>query len=389
MVSLGFVGMLLCFLQGTVFTVQLVYAKLLKDNGWPFFRLTGSAAAGNAAVLALGCWLAGVSLPARREWKWVILRSFLGVANYLLLIVAVRLGTSPGDASSLSSVNMVMGSVLGRIFLKEPFLWAHVLSICCSLAGAVLISRPSFMFGSDASGGAHWLGYVLSVLAGLSQAGSSIAARKSGTASVSIMTEVTMLMSGVTFWLLPLTPLVEDFSLEPLPGEPWRALGYLCLLWSCGLLAVGMTTAGSKWVPAAVSQTVGTASRMLWGYVAQVLVFRTDPDTLTTVGAVLMLCGVVAMTLARAPARSNASEGSVVRQDATLSAAHSNVAEGSGGDADEKESLASFVAAEFVERAAHDAKPTRQRRPQAAGARVDIGRIELGVQAIGAAASLT
>lgn len=196
------------------------------------------------------------------------------------------------------------------------------------------------------------------------------------------------------FGFLPLTPMVDDFALQRLLDAPWQAFGWTTVLFLTSILTCTLGSAGYKWCPAALSVTSSTAARMFWGYLAQVLMLGSLPTSLTIGGALLMFVGVVVMAGVRGPA-----QPPVRSRDQDLSGfpgpeevdgdevPQSDAAE----VAEEKESLAAFIATEFAERMPHsptkispglgleEGPPVRQRSRAVTSDAVTLGAVALGV----------
>merc|ERR1719162_1797649 len=110
-----------------------------------------------------------VARPTLKQWKWLFLMSVFGFLSFLFSVLAIRLGASPGDVASLQSVNLVVAAVLGRLFLNERLGPAHLVSLLCSVCGAVLISKPEFIFGGsdeEAGGASARFGLVFAPISG-------------------------------------------------------------------------------------------------------------------------------------------------------------------------------------------------------------------------------
>eukprot|EP00929_Paragymnodinium_shiwhaense_P010949 TRINITY_DN11605_c0_g1_i1.p1 TRINITY_DN11605_c0_g1~~TRINITY_DN11605_c0_g1_i1.p1 ORF type:complete len:291 (+),score=37.01 TRINITY_DN11605_c0_g1_i1:110-982(+) len=272
---------------------------------------------------------------------------------------AVRLGAPAGDVAALSSVNTVLAALLGRAFLGEVLQLRHVVAMACSMAGAILISRPSFLFESAAGeSDVPSLAYALAVLAGFSMSCIAICARKADKTDVWVF-NLSPSAAGISFILASSTPLLDDATLSPLLEHPGQAFGWLALNVVLIAGSIACNSAGSMWCPAAVSATMSSAARILFGYVADIFIFGLRIQLLSVGGAALMMCGVLVMTLARAP-RQPEDDASLKEQPET-----SAVASPPATDTDETESLASFIAAEFVELQGYET-PLRQRKPAGA-----------------------
>jgi len=349
-------GVLYLTVSGLTITVQLVLSKLLLEWGWPFFRMMGTSAALLALVIAVALAAVGAELPSRQR-TWVLLRGGFGTCAVALSFLAVRLGAGPGDVGSLASINTIAAALLGRIFLGEALRRVHLIALICSLTGAVLISQPSFLFGGVAAN-SHWLAYLLAVASGVFFACVFIAARKAEGASVWHHAMPACAVSAFVWILLPCTPLVEEASLSQMVASPVQALGWLAWLVMSSVVSITTNSAGSKLCPAAVSATVSTASRMVFGYLAQVLIFGMGLNSYTLTGAGLMLVAVVIMAIARVPEIAPA-------EVATLPVGLDGAVDTDAvEEEDETESLASFIAAEFAEQSPHSLhdKSVRLRR---------------------------
>lgn len=357
-ISLGAWGMILMVFQGLCVTANLMLGRLLKDLQLPFFRISAVSAGLMCCMIVVGLTVVGVELPAKTTRKWVFARGVFGVANFVFLVLAVRVGTSAGDVASLASVNTIVAALAGRIFLKEQLRGWHFFAIGCCLLGGLLISKPKFLFGASA-GESSWLGCGLAVAGGFAAAGIAISSRKSGTVSVWWLTLCTLFLSGNAFVILPWMGAVEDFSLEPFKHSTWNVMLWVMLLLGIMLLAILSSSAGNQWCPAAVSATIGTAARMVWGYLAELLVFGNTPEPLTLTGATLMLLSVLVMTLARKPAPQGqaASSPSAASQDCAPTGLPDT-------QDDDDESLGSFMASEFAVKEAHEARLRRPAREE-------------------------
>jgi len=321
-------------LQGFIITTTLVCSKVLTDWQWPFFRISALSSLLAAMVVAAFGYFQQSPYLAPRARKWVLCRALFGVSNGVLLLASVRVGTSSGDAASLASVQVVLAALLGRVFLGEPLHWIHAVSVCCCMCGAVLISQPRFLMSPERDDEATpWFGYFLAIAAGCAGAGIAVSLRKAGKTSLVWPTFSTCLLSACVVTALIHTPLVHDFSMQPILESPGYGVAWTGILCLCTIGAVLACSAGGAWCPAAVSSTIGTASRMLCGYLAELFIFGKRPEWLTACGAALMLVGVIVTTRAADTSREQGPRPA--------------------SPDDEIESRASFVAAEFAVRSPH------------------------------------
>jgi len=366
--ELRVLGMLTMALQGVLMSAQIVSSKVMISAGWPFYRILGFAHLMGMLVYALVAIAVQAKLPERRAWKWIVSRGLCSVLAFTGMSCAVQLGAPAGDVAALTSVNTVFAALMARAFLGEPLQYLHIIALLCSVCGAVLIARPSFLFGTPADGAASpsSFAYAFAVFAGFCLSCIAICARKAADTSVWLFNLSPAAWGAVYFMLLPLSPLVDDSSLQSLLDSPAEGTGWIVFHIILLILAIATNSAGSMWCPAAVSATVNSTSRILCGYVADVLLFRLAISPLSLAGAGLMLSGVIVMALVRTPTSAK-------------SAAEAEEGMQPASEGDENESLASFVAAEFAQQEGHESTALRQRKTTAT-------TIESPATVIGAAA---
>jgi len=364
------VGAFLMGAAGLMSTVDLVWSKLVKEWSWPYFRVQAVCVSVMALSIAAGLVATGkMKCPAKSDLKWLLLRSVFGTITFTMGVVAVQVGASPGDASALTSVNMVFAAVMGHLFLNEKLQWPHVLSLVCSLSGALLITKPAFLFGSSHGSATAWSGNVLALLAGLGQAAVFICARKSAGACTWLATVFTGAFCAPFFVLLPITGLIEDASLAPVAAQPWLAVIFVAVGLILCTTAICLNNAGAQMCPAAVSATVFTGTSMLSGYLVQIFIFKDSPRPLTIVGAGLMLSAILIMSFCRR----QPTESKEDMQGIDVSVATRTIEEvarsssASCSESDDTESLASFAASEFADVEPHLSVRLRRIRAETIG----------------------
>mmetsp|Transcript_26231 Transcript_26231/g.47930 ORF Transcript_26231/g.47930 Transcript_26231/m.47930 type:complete len:385 (+) Transcript_26231:42-1196(+) len=340
MPSRGVLGMLLMLLAGVLDSFLVITGSFAKEMQWPYFRLMAASAgvvfaSSGALTLVWHC-----PLPDMQQFKWLLLRGGFGALTFVLMISSVRLGASAGDAAAMASINTVVAALLGRLLLAEKLQLVHGLAVTCSIAGSLLICRPGFLFGTP---NPAFAGYLVAAASGFMQACVFISARKLNGTPVQLLNMSPAGFCVIAFGLLPSTPLLEDFSLQPVWDHPLLGLSIVAAY--AALLASGIVTysVAGMWCPAAVSATMTTGSKMLSGYLAQTLLFAQSPEVITLFGAVLMLAAVVIMAAARSVGQEAPGEG-----EQTEAATSPGTAKQEQGEEEETESLASFIAAEFV-----------------------------------------
>eukprot|EP00746_Dinoflagellata_sp_MGD_P004777 gnl/MRDRNA2_/MRDRNA2_109242_c0_seq1.p1 gnl/MRDRNA2_/MRDRNA2_109242_c0~~gnl/MRDRNA2_/MRDRNA2_109242_c0_seq1.p1 ORF type:complete len:381 (-),score=62.12 gnl/MRDRNA2_/MRDRNA2_109242_c0_seq1:130-1272(-) len=352
MASKSTLGALLMMCEGLLATCQLILAKFLQSLEMPFFRLNIVCCCCVAIFAISSLVVTQEEMPAPRSRKWILFRGASGCSSFFLTILAVQIGTPLGDVASLTSVNTVVAAFLGRVFLGELLRLLHVVALCCSAVGAFLISKPGMLFAGGAN--VQLLGSMFAVGSGFFAACTFIASRKAPETPVHFFTISISVQSALYASVLVSCDVMKDFSLDAAMASPLRAVGVLGAMLVLTLGSMSANAGGSRWCPAAVSATISTAMRMVCGYLAQIIFFGVMPDALTIGGAALMIIGVAIMAFARKPREGTGGVPGELRSSTSTEA----------GDEDDKESLASFISAEFVQLEPHlDGKPVRQRRP--------------------------
>eukprot|EP00931_Biecheleriopsis_adriatica_P120914 TRINITY_DN96005_c0_g1_i1.p1 TRINITY_DN96005_c0_g1~~TRINITY_DN96005_c0_g1_i1.p1 ORF type:complete len:387 (+),score=84.97 TRINITY_DN96005_c0_g1_i1:73-1233(+) len=376
-ISKAAMGVVLIAACGIIGTGEVILAKILMEQGWPYFYLSAGNLLIVAIATAIGSKVLQDKLPKRRAAVWVFLRSLFSNAIIVLAVLAVKVGAGPGDVAALTSINVVVAALLGHAFLKEKLRPIQLAALPLSLAGAVLIAKPSFLFGQALAEGS-WIGNLLAAVAGIAQAVTFVCARKSANESGCLTSCVESMLGIVIFPLLPLiAPLPASW--EPLADNVPLAAAYMAaLLFSTGS---GVITGalGSQMCPAAVGSTVLTVSATVTGYFAQAVFFSTPLSVLSIVGAILLLSSVAIMTATRVQPSNDSDPAPAESAAPAAEDSQTSNADESTNCCDlvagESESIANFAAVEFVEVAAHEQS---RRRRTAAGPSVEtIGALAM------------
>lgn len=336
---------------GLLFNTQMVLSSKLSEAGWPDFIMLGIAWAAAAVAAVLCTAVSRAAIPEPAERKFVVLAGFLFAGSMTFMIFAVRVGTPLGDFAALNSCNMIFAAFLGRVFLQEMLHWAHYVAIFCSVLGALLISKPEMLFGKTGAADTAWLGSLFALASGFCDAGLYVCARRSPNASPFFM--VISFATCATVVIFATLPLVGTGGLAALADAPWEASAWLAALFVASFFSITFLAGAAQWCPAAASATVDLATRMVSGYLAQVLLFGGTVEALTLCGAGLMFLSVGAMTVVQAPKAGGAEE--IAEQPSPPPTDHQD-------EDSDNESLVSFAASEFSGGISVGG-PLRRRRP--------------------------
>uniref|UniRef100_A0A6U6JN63 EamA domain-containing protein n=1 Tax=Zooxanthella nutricula TaxID=1333877 RepID=A0A6U6JN63_9DINO len=370
--------------SGVFFTAGLSLVKVVKAQGWPELVIQGSGYAVSAVGIGVFIAARGLGLPPRGQRRWVLACGGFMAASLSCLIVAMSAGAPLGDVSALVSMNVVLAALLGRVLLGESLRGVHTISVFCSIAGSLLISRPKIIFGGGAAVGdpdvpsTAWVGYVIAPVGGLLEACTLICARKCRGASEWHIAFALYAEGSLMLWALALLPGMQPQPFARPAAAPAEALGWVAAMTSLDLPSMVLYSVGAMAMPAAMTATVGTANRMIMGFVAEGLLFGTPIHPLTGAGAACMLVGVAIMAFFK---------GESVVTTAPDAACEAGQPEADVPMDDDVSSVASFAAMEFVgiEAQTRDVRHAVQRLRSRFQRRKAPAKEAIGQQVIGAA----
>eukprot|EP00746_Dinoflagellata_sp_MGD_P064775 gnl/MRDRNA2_/MRDRNA2_27017_c0_seq1.p1 gnl/MRDRNA2_/MRDRNA2_27017_c0~~gnl/MRDRNA2_/MRDRNA2_27017_c0_seq1.p1 ORF type:complete len:388 (-),score=60.16 gnl/MRDRNA2_/MRDRNA2_27017_c0_seq1:118-1281(-) len=337
-------GILLMACAGIAVTAEMVFSMVMLQMQWPYWRITALSCFLCAAVVVAMLAVLKVPPPTSQQMKWVSLLGFFSAVYWGLGIVAVQIGVDPGDVAALTSINIVVAAIMGRLFLDERFRLLHMVAVTFSVSGAILIAQPGVIFASTKENRAPWYGYLCAIASGFLQGCFFICGRKAGDVSAGHLTTSALLFSVPLCGLLPFIPLVDDASFHVALELPWQGLGWTGVAFLTSLCSSSFSCAGSMLCPAAVSATVYTGASMFFGYLVQTMLFGASPEPVTVIGASLMLAAVSLVAFASGSMNSTygSSEGDSAVNEEGIEGVNS-----SAMDDSDAESLASFIASEF------------------------------------------
>lgn len=289
-------------LAGLGVVISWLMTAELKSRNMPVFLLL-AAACGVIALLQCGALaLAHTSSPRWYEVKWLLLRGAFGAMSNIAATMASHLGAPLGDVAALQSSNVLAAAVLGWAFLGEPLNVKHLAVLSFSTLGAVLISRPEFIFSDSSEAETkQWLGYALALGGGFCRALQYMSSRKlKGTPTLySCLSAITM--RGLLCLMLSCSTLAGGVSTDHAHVFSWHALGWIGLFSAVTFITNFAQSSGAQRCKAIVSATTYQAVTMVGGYIAQVMLYGKVPSSITITGAKLMFVSILIMGWAQSP----------------------------------------------------------------------------------------
>lgn len=292
--------MALMALAGMTASTIIFLSTVAQQFNVPYYAMSGVGCLMSAAALALAIG-EGFGKLDLCQWMWVWLLGALNATAEVLVLMAVAVGAPQGDTMALNSINIVVATIFGRIFLGEPMQLLHIVAVVFCVLGAVLVSRPEASPELDiqSMGIARWLGSLLAIGSGGSDGALLVAARKAQGVSPLITTCSVFMHQGPALMALSLAGVVTEAPLEGCVAAPFRMLLFLAVVMLLNFTIMGAYNAGSQLCPPAASSIVFTGVAMPASYVAQMFVHHKSPGPLTTLGAMFLLLAVALMAMAR------------------------------------------------------------------------------------------
>lgn len=226
--------------------------------------------------------------------KIVIIRGLIGgigFINYYYTLSNLPLG----DAAALSSLYPIITIFLARVVLGEAIIPSNIVAALFSITGAMLISHPSFLFGSEEDVSLQrppTLGYITALMGSFCQSGVIILIKKAGKLGAHTLQ---LLFSWVVFGI-SLSMLVGFIAAIADGNQSWRmpsreevpsVLG-VCISGTFGHFLLNYA---GKLLPAALTGLL-RSSDIFWAYLLQIVVLYEQPSKETLWGVILVCLGL-------------------------------------------------------------------------------------------------
>ena len=230
-----------------------------------------------------------------KKTRFLVLRAVTGVTAMSLMVYSVK-HMPLADARVIFYTAPIYTALLGHIFLKESMTKFDLIVTLLSLAGVVLIARPTFLFGSrlgESSGSKQvWFPALMAVLSAIFSACSFVLVRK-------IAKEVGTRV--VVFYFAVFGSVISLGAALISGGFKYPDCGTYDVLYiiACGFLGYFGQLFSSKALElekAAVVSLVRTIG-IVFSFILQLIVLGVVPNGLSIGGAFLvLLCNIVIFT---------------------------------------------------------------------------------------------
>lgn len=243
--------------------------------------------------------------------KIVLLRGFLGGLGFVCYFYSMK--TLPlGDAVTLFSLYPIITLFLARIFLKELFTVHKIMTAVASVIGAILITKPTFIFGNDGveeqqAVGQHFhTGHLTALIGSFFGASVITMIRIAGKSGVHTFQ---LLISWATFGVL--SSVIFGFLWSDTYGNgmdgDWNLHIFsfnenretcidILFMVVLGSMAHFLFNFAGKYAPASLG-SIARSSDILFAYIFQVVIFHQVPTIGTFIGSFLILISIASIAL--------------------------------------------------------------------------------------------
>ncbi|KAI8149117.1 hypothetical protein BJV82DRAFT_642393 [Fennellomyces sp. T-0311] len=227
-------------------------------------------------------WLNVHPFSQREGRKWVLFRGLVGALSLILYYYSL-LHIQFADAAVIMNLQTIFAATLAAVLLKEPFGCFERLCLTVCLAGAILVTKPSFLFKSTP--GNH--GGSNPIRDGDKDRSLAIFAALTG-AVLSATAFVVVRATGKPISLILSTVFFQDFR-KPEDMTQYAILGLTGLF---AFIGQAMVNLGLQMAPAGIGTLICTIE-VVYAFIYGILLFHEYPDILSVVGAVIIITSVV------------------------------------------------------------------------------------------------
>ena len=287
--KLPHIGLVFALIYAFNFSLNGVFVKLLKDMD-AITIMTYRSMVSLILLLPFIIVKRPILLPEKGK-KLLLTRSILSCTTYTVLFVAYRF-VSFADATAISLTAPALTVIMERLALKEPMGKFHWLAVFLSLAGVLLVTRPSYIFSGTTIDGKMGIGLGLAAFAALFIASSTVIVRQ--LKHVNRLTLHLFYFGISVIVLVPITTVLQVWKLPSTPVE-WilvlsiGAVGLLNQYFFC--TALKLESAGAV--------NLITTTQVIFTYMWELLAFRATPFLENYIGAALISAAAITIALVK------------------------------------------------------------------------------------------
>ena len=99
-------------------------------------------------MIPVACYTKNSLLGIKQSRKNLIFRGIFGFLSILLVNFSLKI-IAPSDAKTIFNLNIILVSIIGRIYFKDKLTVFHLISLLMAMVGVFLIVQPSFLFQKE------------------------------------------------------------------------------------------------------------------------------------------------------------------------------------------------------------------------------------------------
>lgn len=280
-------------LSALAFSTMSLFVKL-SGAAFASFEIVASRSIVQAILGLIGCYMLGINpLGKPGVRKWLFIRGLVGSTGLALFFYSIT-QLPLADATVVFFLSPTFTAILAALILGEAFTLFDGLCATLCMVGAILVSKPTFLFGGDdvESDSVHRALAVLAALVGaLMAAIAYVTVRKIGKGAHFLVHTVYFgAISTVTS-----IPMLFAFQ-EYVAPEGLKEYGMLLMTGVLAFAGQCLLNRGLQLAPAGP----GTLMRMndvAFAFAFGILILHEYPDLYSVTGAVLVVGTTVAMGL--------------------------------------------------------------------------------------------
>ncbi|RWS04265.1 solute carrier family 35 member G1-like protein, partial [Dinothrombium tinctorium] len=274
-----------CFISTESLIIKIV------SNLHPI-ELIAFRALGMMIVFVITIFYNKYSFYGAKDERWfLLLRATLGFISSCFGFTAVRY-IPLGDASAITFSAPVFVSIFARILLKEPFGILQLITLVTTLCGGFLISRPSFIFGTNEKIEAknHLIGTLLAFACAVFAALVFVMLRKMQKTPSAV---VIFWFSFTTVIFAPLTTMIFDTFKMPKDLKTWMLVALLGLIAAPGQIFMTLAFKLEDAGPVSVTRTIS----IVISFVYQAVLLKESVVWTSLLGATIVCLSVVIIAI--------------------------------------------------------------------------------------------
>jgi drug/metabolite transporter (DMT)-like permease len=318
-------GLVLITISAMLFSVMGVFIKFATGTDLPSTELVFLRAVfqGAITIVAMTQYTDGSQkliwcpFGSPRARRFIVARGAVGGFGFICFFYAIS-ALPLGDAVALLSLTPVVTVFAAAIFLGETLRPAQLgAAVACSI-GAILISRPSFLFGMDnevssspdgSAGTRNTFGYLVALVGSFCGSGVFCLMRLAGKSGAHTLQLVFSWAAFGVFYSLTIGLLGSQVWQWPSSLQSW---GFVLGIAAFGSVAHFLLNYAGRIAPAGLSSIV-RSSQIVWSYAWEMIIFSQVPRISTIIGVACICTSLVLIAIEKV--QDNAKNDAEIKND--------------------------------------------------------------------------